>query len=268
MTANLLLGCDPELFLVDQHGKFIASCDKIGGSKDAPLQIAGLPNGFAVQEDNVSVEFCVPPAANKEAFVSNIRTAIDTIDAQYVKPLSLNFAFGVCSKNFDEDQLASEKAQTFGCDPDFNVYLHQENPRPVSAAGLRTAGGHIHFGYKDPTDSLSHAIVRAADILLGLPSLWLDGDEKRRTMYGKAGSHRIKAYGVEYRTLSNFWVSSDTLIGWAYEQAEKAFKLAVSDAKELFNPANAQMVQMAINNNNKTIASAVMKKFKVAIPNV
>lgn len=263
MFSNVTIGCDPELFLKDKTGKFIASCDKIGGTKEEPLQIVGLPRGFAVQEDNVAVEFCIPPAHSKVEFVSNIADVITEIRSRYVNPIGLDLAFGVASYNFTEDQLQSIKAQTMGCDPDYNVYTMEENVKPKSTEGLRTAGGHIHIGWDNPIDTDRVLAIRAADICLGLPSLFIDGDVKRRQMYGKAGAFRFKSYGVEYRTLSNFWIQSKELTEWAYEQTMKAVDLAANGGKKLLDPAIAAMVQMAINKNNKQIAKAAMKKFGV-----
>lgn len=263
MFTNVTIGCDPELFLKDKQGKFIASCDKIGGTKEAPLQIAGLPRGFAVQEDNVAVEFCIPPAHSKVEFVSNISDVIAEIRSRYVNPIGLELAFGVASYNFTEDQLEHEKAKVFGCDPDYNVYTMEENIKPKSEAGLRTAGGHVHVGWDAPTDNERLLVVRASDICLGLPSLFIDDDVKRRQMYGKAGAFRPKPYGVEYRTLSNFWIQSKELTEWAYEQTMKAVDLAGNAGKKLLDPAVAAMVQMAINKNNKQVAKAVMNKFGI-----
>lgn len=263
MFSNVTIGCDPELFLKNNEGKFIASCDKIGGTKEQPLQIVGLPQGFAVQEDNVAVEFCIPPAHSKVEFVSNISDVIAEIRSRYVNPIGLELAFGVASYNFTEDQLQHDKAKEFGCTPDYNVYTMEENIKPKSEEGLRTAGGHIHVGWANPTDSERSSLIRACDIVLGLPSLFIDEDVKRRQMYGKAGAFRPKAYGVEYRTLSNFWVQSKELTEWAYEQTMKAVDLAANGGKKLLDPAIAAMVQMAINKNNKTVAKAVMKKFGV-----
>ena len=54
---------------------------------------------------------------------------------------------------------------------------------------------------------------------LGLPSVCMDDDTDRRSLYGASGAYRLKPYGVEYRVLSNFWLRSEELQRWAYQQA-------------------------------------------------
>jgi hypothetical protein len=63
------LGCDPELFFVNDAGKYISSVGLIGGTKDFPRPIG---EGCAVQEDNVAVEFNTPPCASADAFIRSI----------------------------------------------------------------------------------------------------------------------------------------------------------------------------------------------------
>ena len=58
---KLRLGCDPEVFLLNQQGKFVSSIDKVGGSKLITRQLEGMEKGFTVQEDNVALEFGIPP---------------------------------------------------------------------------------------------------------------------------------------------------------------------------------------------------------------
>lgn len=69
--------------------------------------------------------------------------------------------------------------------------------------------GHIHIGYDNPSVETSLKLVKAFDIFLGIPSIILDSDKERKKMYGKAGAHRMKWYGVEYRGLSNYWLQED-----------------------------------------------------------
>ena len=66
------------------------------------------------------------------------------------------------------------------------------------------------------------------DLFLGVPSVTLDSDTRRRELYGKAGAYRAKDYGVEYRTLSNFWIWKDSLKDWVYDQTQKAVDFVAS----------------------------------------
>src|SRR5690606_27611941 len=96
------------------------------------------------------------------------------------------------------------------------------NDPPAAHTLLRTAGGHIHVGYDNPDNAMSADIVLAMDVMLGVPSVLIDGDTRRRQMYGKAGCFRFKEYGLEYRTLSNFWIMSEERIRWAFRQTQQA----------------------------------------------
>ena len=73
MKINVLaVGADPELFLRRKDGTPQSSEGLVGGSKDEPLAIPGLADGFAVQEDNVTVEFNIPPAQTSTEFSNSI----------------------------------------------------------------------------------------------------------------------------------------------------------------------------------------------------
>ncbi len=50
------------------------------------------------------------------------------------------------------------------------------------------------------------------DLFIGITSLFLDDDNLRRSMYGKAGCFRNKSFGVEYRVVRNFWITTENYI--------------------------------------------------------
>ena len=55
-------------------------------------------------------------------------------------------------------------------------------------------------------------LVRAFDVYLGA---WLARAEpvnERAKLYGKPGAMRFKSYGLEWRTLSNYWLSSPKMM--------------------------------------------------------
>ena len=71
---------------------------------------------------------------------------------------------------------------------------------------------HIHIGYNHPAVPESLRMVKLLDIFLGIPSVIIDPDKKRRELYGKAGAFRLTKYGVEYRTLSSYMMSKDSIL--------------------------------------------------------
>ncbi len=216
MTQKLMVGTDAEVFLTNPTGKFIASCGKFGGTKEVPLQMPKLPSGFALQEDNVALEFNIPPAADQWSFSHNVHAALAECQRQASdKGLIVQVK---ASAEFEEDQLRSRKAREFGCEADYNVWALKENPRPRSDnPALRTAAAHVHIGgFTEDNIGLG----RACDLFLGCPSVALDPDKKRRELYGKAGAIRMKPYGIEYRTISNFWITG--LSTWVFVSAMRA----------------------------------------------
>ena len=211
MTA--MIGADPELFLRDgRTGAVVPGVGLIGGSKDKPLPMKELAKGFALQEDNVMLEFNIPPASTAMQFSKFIQDALDySGNFIRIKQEHLEFDVGHCSRMFSHEQLVSDQAKLFGCSADYNAHEQGRalpTPDPdalvVEDGAWRFAGGHVHFGYKS---DVPHFVVGAlADVYLGLPSVALDKQGIRRTLYGSAGRYRPTAHGLEYRTLSNFWI--------------------------------------------------------------
>lgn len=241
MISNVLRGADPELFLRDiETEKPVVSIGLIGGTKRVPRDIGG---GFALQEDNVAVEFNIPPANNKAQFQASIQHVLNYLRTE-LEPKGLELDISA-TQDFTLDDLAHPQAQELGCEPDYNAWTGRENPRPKAPETLRSSGGHLHIGYDNPNGKLSREIIKAHDLFCGVASLIYDNDTRRRSIYGKAGACRIKKYGVEYRTLSNFWIKTPELTNWLYEQSEKAIafingggKVSVGTGKEIIQCIN------------------------------
>lgn len=220
----ITIGSDPEFFL--RRGNTYASAiGKIGGSKHDPAPLD--KPGFFIQEDNVAVEFNVPPASECREFVDSIEWAISHI-GQKLSSHGYNIAWEA-SAFFPESELENPAAKVFGCEPDFNAWKDGAvNPRPTSAhAALRTCGGHLHIGYPENADRVfRHRLIQSADLHLGVPSCLVDTDVHRNQLYGKAGAFRPTPYGAEYRVLSNFWLRRRQWVEWAYQGMERAYKFA------------------------------------------
>jgi hypothetical protein len=252
MIKNVKVGADPELFL-SKNGKPFSAEGIIGGTKDVPKKTE--VEGCCLQEDNVMAEFNITPSENERDFNENVDYMIDTISTiAMVNDCDIMIK---ASAVFDSDQLKTSQAMEFGCSPDSNAYSFMENDRVEIASNLRVAGGHLHIGYDNPDGNTSLQIVRALDIFLGLPSLFLDKDEDRRDYYGQAGAHRIKEYGVEYRTLSNFWIETEELRLWTFRQIMLAIEFV--NSKDIMQVTELQWadIELAINDNDKSLAGAI-----------
>lgn len=209
---GITFGCDPELFIVDSKGEFVCPDGIIPGTKDEPYPV---PKG-AVQQDGMAAEFNINPVDNYHDFEDSIKTVMKEMEK--FLPDGYRYAC-VPSAVFSEAEWerASEKTKQLGCSPDFNAWTGSPNPPPADEENprLRCAGGHLHYGWTNDAD-MSNAqhilacrdLVKQLDWFLGGWSIRLDKDDLRRRLYGKAGAMRFKPYGVEYRTLSNFWLAN------------------------------------------------------------
>lgn len=254
------IGSDMEVFAKNADGKHISLCDKIGGTKEKPLQLDHLETGFMVQEDNVALEFNIPPCFSGEEFIHSF-SIMRVETAKILSELNLELSTK-SSVSFDSTELTHPKALIFGCEPDYDAWKKIENKKPQSKnKNLRTAGGHIHVGTS--IDMLTG--IRLMDLYLGVPSILLDDTEDsiaRRELYGKAGAMRPKPYGFEYRVLSNFWWFTDELVEWVYRQTVKAcntnnVKLTTKDKKD---------IQTCINTGDKDLAKSIINKFNINLP--
>lgn len=253
------LGADPEVFLVDQTNKPISSIGLIGGNKVHPWQIPDLPEGFTLQEDNVALEFGIPPAASADEFVHHIQTVLKE---GLSKCKNLGFSKLSCTI-FPEDQMQHPLAFEFGCEPDFNAWTEKVNEKPQPPHPfLRSAGGHVHI----ETRRKRVNVVRACDLYLGVPSVLMDYGFDRKQLYGKAGCFRPKPYGVEYRTLSNFWIFDPKLIRWVWNNTEQALN-ELDDRYEwtAIETRYGRMIQDCINNNDRSVAEKLVKEFKIDV---
>lgn len=247
------IGCDPELFLQDNKGALVSAVGLIGGTKESPRFIS--EDGHAVQEDNVSVEFNIPPCHTADAFVANLDFVMSYL-TKYASDKGLLFS-KLAAASFPEEQLQTDAAQVFGCEPDYNAWTLETNPRPYcDDLNLRSCGGHVHVG----TTLDKVQVIRAMDVFLGVPSTFIDTDLKRRQLYGKGGAFRSKQYGVEYRSLSNFWIWEEKLRRWVYEQTNKALEFVQAGNVV----THGEQVQRAINNGDKKCAEFVLQHYGVA----
>lgn len=251
------IGADPEVFLGDDTG-VRSVIGKIGGTKQCPLPMP-IGEGFAVQEDNVALEFNIPACNDRAAFVEAIAKATGFL--QHVLKERNGLSFDKRSAvSFPEAEFYDPAAFIFGCEPDYNAWTKMRNPRPTcSDKALRSCGGHIHIGF---TGYDHHEVVKGMDLFAGVPSILMDKGELRKQLYGKAGAFRRTHYGVEYRPLSNFWIFDPALCGWAYDAVSRT--LEACEAGMDFN-AEKDRILHAIDGNDKEVAMKLVKEYNLNV---
>lgn len=230
------LGADPELF-VRKNGQIHPICGLVGGTKSEPLSVAknpaimrhwgsgAAPADYKYQEDGTVYEFNVPPAYSTAHFVRSIQLS-NTFAVHILAAAGLTIDNNVASHRFDAKQLTHTNANIIGCDPDFSAYqvdgkIGPQQRTKYSAEDFGTnrfAGGHLHFGY-DTELAEPHVFAALVDTFVYLPILPLDDQGGRRRFYGQPGLYRPKKYGIEYRTMSNFWARPGGPVDWVSMQA-------------------------------------------------
>ncbi len=252
MEKFMRLGADPEVFLMDNTGKHISAIGLINADKWNPLQIKGMPKGFTLQEDNVSLEYGIPPAANADEFVAHIQAVMNK-SKEWIG--GLTFSKLSCTI-FEADQMKHPLAHVFGCEPDFNAWTQEVNLKPTPPHEfMRSAGGHVHV--ETPDDA--GLMARYMDLYLGVPSVLMDEGTERKQLYGKKGAFRPKPYGLEYRVLSNFWIFDEKLIRWVWKATQKACESKVEiDELETY-------IDSAINDGDKDMAELLVKEYDLDV---
>lgn len=231
------IGADPEVFLATNNSP-VSSIGLIGGTKYEPIHIQ---DGIFLQEDNVTVEYNIPPCKSADDFLKYNLQALHII-SEKAKALNLEVSIKAAHK-MPKEQLQDPRAWIFGCEPDFNVWTMEENPKP-RANQWRAAGGHVHIGfYGNNMEKVE--LTKYLDSTLGAFFALVDPDEQRKKMYGAAGSIRFKPYGIEYRTLSNYWLTHPVLIKVVYSVVEVAIRMLANG--QLPQPDVPNKILVAIN---------------------
>ncbi len=239
---KITVGCDPEFFYYNEMNKRFEWPGHVPGSKAAPFHVK---NG-AIQVDGLAIELNIIPATTEDEFVTRLESVMDFLTKNYVEKNAIKIIPTAEFVPYYMNLLESHVVE-LGCIPDLDAYTQKENPRPNKGRPdkeqfLRTAAGHIHAGWwhdqEIALDDPNHRadcfeVVKQLDYYIGLPSLLWDKDNKRRSLYGKAGACRIKSYGVEYRTPSNQWLLDKELQKFIFRNTVKAIQ-DLNNGKRVF----------------------------------
>lgn len=273
------LGCDPEFFFVD------AAHRVVGSERVLPEEGLKDPFGSKIVIDGVQAELNPPSSGCRESLASFIAEQFVTLGKRMA---TMNFPYTISTTSVvevDAEELAelSPKARVFGCAPSFNLYnVHAKVGVDAATYRVRAAGGHIHLGslppqiWHDPTIHSAYIsfeardfrerLVPLLDLLVGNTCVLIDrdpGQAERRLHYGRAGEYRLPKHGLEYRTLSNFWLRHYVLMSFVFGMARLAVDVLGTTLRTkdpidledaLLGTVNFDKLITAINTNDAALA--------------
>lgn len=288
-SRSVTLGCDPELFLM-RKGKVIGS-EKVvpeEGLHHKPYPKEKFPSysqgdwalkQYEVIRDGVQVELNPAPGTCRESLGQQISGCLKQLHARLTTMKDINISFKATVTVPQRELLSlSEKSRILGCAPSLNIYAPSSITVDPITYRKRSGGGHIHLGINNygPQNNLPpDRLVALLDILLGNTCVMIDRDRQaatRRKVYGRAGEYRTPPHGVEYRTLSNFWLRHFSLMSFVFGVARQCVYILDNSLRtdflkrqgygkvwggleaDLLSRVDMKKVQKAINTNNLKLA--------------
>lgn len=272
------MGCDPEFFF--KHKGLIIGAEKIIPQKGLVIrEKAGNEIGSKFIIDGVQAEINPRPNTCRANLANELRRCMIMLKQELLTKGADYTADFSRTIEISKDELMSldEKSRKFGCAPSNSIYKTKAGIKitDVDPTEYRTraAGGHIHIGTNAYYPGLNRALtkdyertVQMLDLLCGNTAVLVDRDEgniERRKVYGKAGEFRLPPHGLEYRTLSNFWLTAYPLMSFAFGMARLAVclmsdtdeKRATSFFEAFMGKVKPKYIHTAINNNDFDLAT-------------
>lgn len=260
-------GSDPEIFAETGAGELLPAFAFLPG-KDKKLPTPNGGGGWAnMYWDGFQAEFGVNSGSCLDGLRDQIYAGLRGvfIEARKFDPKATLSAKSVVNIPDEVLQGAKEEHVAFGCTPSLNVYGMTGRQADGREVAYRPAGGHIHFGFRDNSDSKRmERCVKAMDAILGVACVALYAkfeDPRRRIMYGLAGEYRLPKHGLEYRVLSNAWLMHPTLYYLTFDLARKAFVVGDKQFLHLWKATEEETIA-CINGQNAEAARKILKRNK------
>ncbi len=277
--AWVTLGCDPEFFFRDKDGKLLGS-EKV-------LPKGGLTYGEgkmiidgAQAELNPKADLC------RELLGSAISDCFKGLAGRLKETgiVAIPDFSQTISLSQEEMDALSDDCKKFGCMSSKNAHKTDKQAAiKVNPAKYmyRSAGGHIHMGhyYPDPRNGdyvpcldNPKETIKVLDVIVGNTCVLIDralGNVERRKNYGRAGEYRTPSHGLEYRTLSNFWLANYTLMSLVMGLTRMALDICHNGkGEELLSLVKIKNVEKAINTNNVDLARANFEAIEGFLSNI
>lgn len=265
------VGSDPEIF-VEEDGKIIPAFNFLG-SKGNPTKAPQVSHGNNnIYWDGFQAEFDTSAVACLSYHVDSIQNGLKGLlmaARKYNKKAKLSSA---TTFDIPVEYLESAKDEhvEFGCMPSKNAYNMEGTKLNGREVPFRSAGGHIHFGLTDKSETKILECVKTLDAILAVAcvSLFEKFDNpRRRVMYGLAGEYRLPKHGLEYRTLSNAWMCHPLITNIIFDTARKVFMFGYKGMFKHWQATEEETVRV-INTCDVAGARAILDRNKELFINI
>jgi hypothetical protein len=242
--TDLLFGGDPEFFICKKGNVIPPIFFKKQGIASPIKEHPKHPVYFErkdvkIIQDGVAFETNMTPSKTPKEFFRKISTAIDILEDFADKTgnkLIIKSTVGFNPTEFYEIQDEEiRQCVIFGCDPDRDAFDQKFKAYEfdVSKFPYRFGGGHFHISgpesfRKWPIPAIKLLAFTCGNFYIA-NSKMVELDKIRAKYYGKAGKFREQVYsdrsfGLEYRSLPNYWVKDLDMIEGMFHWARKAIE--------------------------------------------
>jgi Phage phiEco32-like COOH.NH2 ligase-type 2 len=266
------IGSDPEIFAESATGNMIPAFLFLPG-KDKPAKTPNWEKHFnnhgncAMYWDGFQAEYTTKPDTclgyHGDSIAAGMRGVYDAVRKRFKdSKLSMRSVFHLSPEVLEG---ALEEHVEFGCMPSYNAYGLTVKMPPAREVPFRSAGGHIHFGIGKKSHAQAAPIIKALDAVLGVAcvSLFAEFDDpNRRKLYGLPGEYRLPKHGVEYRPLSNAWLSHPLIMNLVIDLSRKALVFGKEGYFEKYWKASEEEVISCMINCDVKAAHKMMERNK------
>ena len=255
MTPKPNLGLDPEVFVARKDGSLLPAFEFLPEKRPSNKEFW----------DGYQAEFLVWAGGCIAQRVDSIQERLRAITRKFPEGASF-MPQDVVGIDLKAAKLLPERYTMLGCDPSYHIYGDQADiPEDGCELPYRFAGGHIHFGADwiiGDKPRITQMVKDLDKILavwsVGAAASW-ESSKVRRRYYGLAGEFRTPAHGLEYRTLSNFFLSAPEIAHITLEIARMAVRSSLAGFTKFWK-ANEEDVRNVINNYDRAGAAKMLKE--------
>ena len=272
------VGFDIELVVIDAKTKKLVLPYEEGGINLKKHTIPTIYGSGWIHTDGVMLEINPHPFACRMESGWSIKECLKgaeaLIEKNYGRPVKL---LALPNTTLDKEIWKKAKLETLllGCQPTYSAYEIGDTPCKVAVDShypYRGGAGHIHFSLnyaRVPWTmfTLSHEtakiLCKLLDRTLGIIGVLLSPYPKlealRRVTYGQAGNYRLQPHGLEYRTLSNFYMIHPTITSLIHKIGRKVVNDALVNwpVRYDFLSLSNEYIQKVINTNNVAAARRI-----------